>query len=261
MENVQSSTGELESSGAELIRSNDTLNTGIEDVMRNVQNATSAISEMEESASTGAESIAVVVESMRKMEETMNHFKHNIDGLSSSVSDIEGIVGLINDIADQTNLLALNAAIEAARAGEHGRGFAVVADEVRQLAEKTQKATTEIKMKLNVLKEHSDSAVRSTDEGLEVIQDGVERINHTNATFQHISQMINGVRDRMQDLVEFSVSGGKMAEIARTATRKVEEIIQNLSSQTGLLRSIASYFNFNTGADEQQPPLLTQNKA
>ncbi|ALV24462.1 MCP-domain signal transduction protein (chemoreceptor zinc-binding domain) [Campylobacter iguaniorum] len=128
-----------------------------------------------------------LMNSLNEITNSSNKSRATAENLHKSVDEITNVINLIKDISDQTNLLALNAAIEAARAGEHGRGFAVVADEVRKLAERTQKATAEVEMNINLLKQNASDMFAQSEE--------VETISMKSN--RHIEEFIG----KFQDLV------------------------------------------------------------
>jgi methyl-accepting chemotaxis protein len=136
-----------------------------------------------------------VVQSLSDISNIVNESSGSSESLNTSVEDISNIISLIKDISDQTNLLALNAAIEAARAGEHGRGFAVVADEVRKLAERTQKATAEVESGINILKQNSVTMSENNHKMEDIVDSAVGKLDNFKTTIDEFSQNSVNIND------------------------------------------------------------------
>ncbi len=225
------------------------------EVARNSQNSAESAIETQNIAKKGSDIVTNAVNGMLEVAETVKVSAATVEALGKSSEQIGQIVGVINDIADQTNLLALNAAIEAARAGEQGRGFAVVADEVRKLAEKTTSATKEIAIMIKAIQDDTGGAISSMHEGTKQVDANVELAKEAGESLSQIVNSVESVTDMVRQIAtsaeeqsatseEVSANVNNIAEISRETATGVRQV----SSATDDLSKIADDLNRLTGA-------------
>ena len=169
-----------------------------EDLQKNIDDLkeiTTATKDASSLANNSRKNITQIVSELTQLSEQVMQNNHSIAELANQTNSITSVIDLITDIADQTNLLALNAAIEAARAGEHGRGFAVVADEVRQLAERTHKATGEISVSIKTLQQEMSEIQMSSEKMKETAEESTGKIGAFEGTLIDLSENATRIVD------------------------------------------------------------------
>ena len=231
-------------------------------IMENSKNATQTSQFAEratQQAQEGTQSMLITKRGMDEIVDATVKTGEIIGSLSDRAKEIGEIIQVINDIADQTNLLALNAAIEAARAGEQGRGFAVVADEVRKLAERTVKATGEIGTTIQAIQNDAQQAADSMNEAHGVVENGRDATSKTETV---LSEIVVSVTQAMDMVTQIATASEQMSSGAEEISRNVEAISNvaresatgadqmarvavHLTDETGSLRELMNRFKLD----------------
>ena len=223
------------------------MNATVIEVAKNSQSVSESARNAQETALSGGNVVKQAKEAMQDVKESTSITGETITRLGTSSEQIGSIISVINDIADQTNLLALNAAIEAARAGEQGRGFAVVADEVRKLAERTTVSTKEISEMIKSIQNEASAAVETMNESAEKVENGVNLVNEAGTSLENIVSGINNVTDLVNQI----------ATATEEQSATTDEITANMEAITQVSSSNLTAVTEVTGATNDLATLAT----
>jgi methyl-accepting chemotaxis protein len=259
--------GQASAGSAQQLKSVEGTATSMEQMNRVVQEAAQDAAQAADTALTakneaqqGSVLVSEVVADMGIIREQAQSLSGDMDGLGRQAEDIGKVLDIISDIADQTNLLALNAAIEAARAGEAGRGFAVVADEVRKLAEKSMNATHEVATAIANVQNAAKSSTAQVTESSAIVGKTTEEVNQSGEKLQKNVAAVDASSAQISTIAELAKkqsslsaeildSVGQVSEIStqnRTAMDAATQTVDNLAAQAEVLKNVVSGLKDNT---------------
>jgi len=199
-------------------------------------------------AQSGGAVVSQTVEKIRQIAGIVAQSARTIEQLGNSSAEIGEITLVINEIADQTNLLALNAAIEAARAGEQGRGFAVVADEVRKLAERTTQATKQITMMISSIQRETSEAVKVMNAGTASVQQGIELADNAGAALQSVVQSSESMVELIQSIAAASEEQSAAGENVSASVTRIATLSSDSANDVGIIAHAAEQLSAMTTA-------------
>ena len=283
---ISSTADAMAASSEEQSAQADEVASAVEEMSRTItENAMAASKTAEEAeknkevATEGGNVVEQTVGKMRDIATVVKQSADNIEKLGESSKQIGEIISVIDDIADQTNLLALNAAIEAARAGEQGRGFAVVADEVRKLAERTTEATKQIATMIKGIQNETQQAVEAMKKGNDEVSSGIELADRAGTSLEQIVSSSQEVQDMINQIAaaseqqsstseEIAKNVASISEVSRESAKRVQDIASSsddMAKLTEHLRDLMNQFKIRGGGDQDydmdEEPVKISSKA
>ena len=241
---------------AETATAMEEMNSTVLEVAKNAGTASDVSTQTRDKADGGADVVRRAVSAIQNVQQQSLALKEDMATLAGHAQSISQIMGVISDIADQTNLLALNAAIEAARAGEAGRGFAVVADEVRKLAEKTMASTTDVGNAIKAIQDSAEKSMTQVDHAVKTIEEATSLAAQSGDALSEIVNMVDNTADQVraiataseqqsasseeinQSITQVNTIAGETARAMEEASRAVSDLSNQAQVLTGLIEDM-----------------------